>query len=361
VKIAVIGTGLVGGSIGLALSALDHDIVGFDADADRAARAKEVGAVGAVASSIAEASSGADLVFVAVPVSAVPEVVVAALDAGAGLVTDVGSVKGPVVAEVGRLRPDAASRFLGGHPMAGSEQDGIESARADLFVGATWVLTPTTATDERAYIELRSLLRDFDAEVVSVTPADHDELVALVSHVPQLASSTLMDVASTREAEHQALLRLAAGGFRDMTRIAASHPAMWLDILTSNRDAVLAALDAYVEALGRARDLVAAGDRTALEQLLARARAARRNLPVGAAVAGDLVELRVPVLDRPGVIYEVASLAARLGVNIFNIDIAHSIESDSGVMEMVVAAAEAEVFEAGLHELGYRTSRSELS
>ncbi len=360
-RVAVIGTGLVGGSIGFALAALGHDVVGFDADADRVARAKELGAVGAVASSVAEAARDADLVFVAVPVSAIPDIVVAALDAGAGLVTDVGSVKGPVVAAVAALRPDTADRYLGGHPMAGSEQDGIESARADLFVGATWVLTPTTATDSRGYTDLRALLREFNAEVVAVTPADHDELVALVSHVPQLASSTLMDVANMREAEHQALLRLAAGGFRDMTRIAASHPAIWLDILTANRDAVLAALDAYLEALGQARDLVAAGDRDALEQLLARARSARRNLPVGAAIAGDLVELRVPVSDRPGVLAEVTLLAGRLGVNIFNIDIAHSIESDAGVMEMVVAAAEAEAFERGLHELGYRTSRSELT
>jgi prephenate dehydrogenase len=360
-RIAVVGTGLVGGSIGLALSALGHDVVGFDADADRTARAKEVGAVGAVASSVAEAARDADLVFVAVPVSAVPEIVVTALDAGARLVTDVGSVKGPVVAEVAQMRPDAAARFLGGHPMAGSEQDGIDSARPDLFVGATWVLTPTPATDQHAYTELRALLRDFDAEVVSVTPEDHDELVALVSHVPQLASSTLMNVATLREAEHQALLRLAAGGFRDMTRIAASHPAIWLDILTSNRDAVLAALDAYLAALGQARELVATGDRDALAELLAQARAARRNLPVGASVAGDLVEVRVPVPDRPGVIAEVTTLAGRRGVNIFNIDIAHSIESDGGVMEMIVAAAQAEVLERGLHELGYRTSRSELS
>jgi prephenate dehydrogenase len=361
VRVAVIGTGLVGGSIGLAVAALGHEVVGFDADADRVARAKELGAVGAVAASVAEAARGADLVFVAVPVSAIPSVVVGALDAGARLVTDVGSVKGPVVAEIAQMRPDAADRFLGGHPMAGSEQDGIDSARADLFVGATWVLTPTTATDEQAYTALRALLRELNAEVVSVTPADHDELVALVSHVPQLASSTLMDVATAQEAEHQALLRLAAGGFRDMTRIAASHPAMWLDILTTNRDAILAALDAYLAALGDVRGLVATGDREALSELLARARAARRNLPVGASVAGDLVEIFVPVPDRPGVLAEVTTLAGRLGVNISNFAIAHSVEGKGGVIEMVVAEAQADAFERGLHELGYRTSRSELA
>src|SRR5436305_13529041 len=160
------------------------------------------------------------------------------------------------------------------------------------------------------------MLQALGAEVVSVTPDHHDLLVALVSHVPQLASSTLMDVAIAHEEEHRALLRLAAGGFRDMTRIAASHPAIWLDILTSNRESVLAALDAYLAALQRARGLIAAGDRDGLTNLLARARAARRNLPVGAAMAGELVELRVPVPDRPGVLAEVTTLAGRLGVNV---------------------------------------------
>jgi prephenate dehydrogenase len=360
-RVAVIGTGLVGGSIGLALAGLDHEVVGFDREPDHSSRAKELGAIDVIASSVADAASDADVVFVAVPVGAVVEVATEALDAGAALVTDVGSVKGPVVAAIEKRRPDDAARFLGGHPMAGSEQDGVEAARGDLFVGATWVLTPTTATDEASYAQLRSLLRDLHAEVVTVTPEDHDVLVALVSHVPQLASSTLMDVATAHEEEHRALLRLAAGGFRDMTRIAASHPTIWLDILTSNRDAVLRALDAYLDALRQARDLVAHGDRDALNQLLARARSARRNLPVGASVATDLVELRVPVPDRKGVIAEVTTLADRLGVNVADIEIAHSLEGEQGVLVMIVAASHADAYEAGLHDLGYLTSRTELS
>jgi prephenate dehydrogenase len=359
-RVAVIGTGLVGGSIGLALAGLDHVVVGYDHDADRLARAKGLGALDEIAGSVDDAARGTDVVFVAVPISAIVDVVTASLDAGAALVTDVGSVKGSVVAAVERTRPEAAARFLGGHPMAGSEQDGIDAARRDLFVGATWVLTPTAATDDGAYARLGALLRQMHAEVVTVTPEDHDVLVALVSHVPQLASSTLMDVATAHEEEHRALLRLAAGGFRDMTRIAASHPAIWLDILTSNRDAVLAALDAYLAALGDARELIAAGDRDALAQLLARARAARRNLPVGAAVATDLVELRVPVPDRPGVIAEVTTLAGRLGVNVADFEIAHSLEGGAGVLVLVVAAADATAYEDGLQALGYRTARTEL-
>src|SRR5205085_10066804 len=148
---------------------------------------------------VGDAARDADVVFVAVPVGAIVDVVCEALDAGATLVTDVGSVKGPVVAAVDRGRPDVANRFLGGHPMAGSEQDGIDAARRDLFVGATWVLTPTSRTDDNGYARLRGLVRAMHADVVTVTPEDHDVLVALVSHVPQLASSTLMDVATAHE------------------------------------------------------------------------------------------------------------------------------------------------------------------
>jgi prephenate dehydrogenase len=361
VRIAVIGTGLIGGSIGLALVERGHDVVGFDRDADRLARAVEIGAVTARADSVAAAAADAELAFVALPVGSIADAVVGLLDAGVPLVTDVGSVKGPVVAEVGRRCPALAARFVGGHPMAGSEQEGIEGARSDLFVGAAWVVTPTPATADSIYTTLNGLLRELRAEVVAVTPEDHDVLVSFVSHVPQLAASTLMDVATTHEAEHRALLRLAAGGFRDMTRIASSHPSIWVDILTSNRDAVLGALDAYLVGLQHARDIVAAGDRGALENLLSRARAARRNLPVGIPMATKLVELRIVVPDTPGVIAEVTTLAGRLGVNVVDLEIAHSMEGAAGVLVLIVAAADADGFEAGLHDLGYSTRRSDIT
>jgi prephenate dehydrogenase len=360
VRVAVIGTGLVGGSIGLACSAHGHEVVGFDRDRDRSARALELGAVSRVAPELRDAVAGADVVFVAVPVHGIAGAVAEALDAGAAIVTDVGSVKAPVVRDVTERCPTGAMRFVGGHPMAGSEQDGVDGARADLFVGAAWVLTPTPDTGEVEYTTVRALARELGAEVVTVTPEDHDVLVSFVSHVPQLAASILMDVATAHEAEHRALLRLAAGGFRDMTRIAASQPAIWLDILTSNRDAVLSALDAYVDALVSARAQVAAGDRDALAQLLERARAARRNLPVAAALADDLVELLVPVPDRPGVLAEVTTTAGRLGVNVANIEISHSSEG-GGVLELTVRASEAAAFESALHDLGYHTARRELA
>lgn len=360
-RVAVVGTGLIGGSVGLALTARGFDVVGFDRDESHLVRAKQLGAIGEIALTLADAVVGADLVVVAVPVGAVAEAVVEALDEGASVVTDVGSVKAPVVAQVERERPDASARFIGGHPMAGSEQEGVEGADPTLFVGSTWVLTPTANTDERAYTHVLRVVRDLGADVVTVTPAHHDALVALVSHVPQLAASTLMNVATADDDDRRVMLRLAAGGFRDMTRIAAGHPGIWPDILTTNRDAVLAALDTYVGALLHAREIVASGSREDLLSLLERARAARRNLPVGVSMATKLSELRVPVPDRPGVIAEVTTLAGRLGVNVHDVEIAHSLEGGRGVMVLVVAAIDAEAYENGLQDLGYHVSRTDLA
>jgi prephenate dehydrogenase len=359
--VALLGTGLIGGSIGLALSKAGVAVTGFDADADRARRARDLGALGAVASTVEDAVAGVDVVIVAVPVSRIAPLVVQALDAGAPVVTDVGSVKAAVVDAVAAARPDAAARFVGGHPMAGSEQDGLDGADADLFAGATWVLTPVGTTDPAAHTAVRSLVADVGAEIVEVTPEHHDALVALVSHVPQLAATTLMDVAASSDEAHSLVLRLAAGGFRDMTRIAAGHPGIWPDICVANRDAIVAALDDYLAALGAVRALVTAGDGDGLLTVLERARDARRSLPVGARDLGPLVELRVPVPDRPGVLAEVTTLAGELGVNIADLEIAHSLEGGQGVLVMVVPEAGIDAFEARLVAAGYHVSRSGLT
>ena len=360
-RIAVLGTGLVGGSVGLAARARGWTVRGYDTDPARLARAVAVGAIDEAAPDLPGAVVGADLVVVAVPVGRAAEVVQAALDAGAAIVTDVASVKAVVVEAVEAARPGAAVRFVGGHPMAGSEQDGLDGADAEMFVGATWVLTPTPATDPSAFEAVRDFAVTLGAEVIAVSPRHHDALVAVVSHVPQLAATTLMDVAARRGEEHATLLRLAAGGFRDMTRIAASHPAIWPDICVANRDAIVTRLDDYLVALGAVRDLVAGADRSGLLDLLERARAARRNLPVGTPSGSALVELRIPVPDRPGVLAEVTTAAGVLGVNIVDLEIAHSGEGVGGVLVLVIPEASVDGFEAALTERGYHHSRRVLS
>jgi prephenate dehydrogenase len=348
-RAAVIGTGLMGGSIGLALRAAGWWVTGIDSDPTRVEAARALGAVDAVG----EPSGPVDVTFVATPVGAIPAAVRYALDFSRW-VTDVGSVKAPLVAEI------ADPRFVGGHPMAGSEQEGVEGASATLFTGATWVLTPVESTDPDAYATVRSSVSSLGADVIAVSPDAHDELVAVVSHVPHLAAATLMALASEGADEHRALLRLAAGGFRDMTRIAAGNPAIWPDICAANRTAIGAVLDRLLDALTTTRDLVAAGDRDGLLDTLERARAARRSLPVAGPATGELAVVRVPVPDRPGVLADVTTLATDLGVNIVDLEIAHSSEGPAGVLILVVEESATERFTGGLLARGYRPSVTSL-
>ena len=349
-RAAVIGTGLIGGSLGLALRARGWHVTGSDIDASRAARALEMGALDAVGT-----DAEAELTFVATPVGSIVGVARAAL-AGGGVVTDVGGVKAPVVAELDD------PRFVGGHPMAGSELDGIAGADAGLFEGATWVLTPTLETDTDAYTQVRAVVRSLGAEVVALPPDRHDSLVALVSHVPHLAAASLMSLASQGAEEHAAVLRLAAGGFRDMTRVAASHPAIWLDVCAENREAIVEGLDRLTDALTDMRARVAGGDRDALRLALERARDARIRLPSRIdRTDDDLIEVRVPVPDRPGVLADVTTLLAELDVNIVNLETVDSPEGPSGVLLLVVAASAEPRVRRALAERGYRPTRRHLS
>ncbi len=345
----VVGTGLIGSSVGLALRAAGWFVSGTDERAEVADTALAVGALDRVGDDPA-----AELVVVAVPVGSVPGVARAALERGA-VVTDVGSVKSPVVAAVGH------PRFVGGHPMAGSEALGPEGARADLFDGATWVLTPTATTDPDAHAMVHGVVRSLGADVVTLSPEDHDRLVATVSHVPHLAAAALMGLASERSEEHAAVLRLAAGGFRDMTRVAAGDPGIWLDICADNRDAILEVLDDLLAELAGVRAVVAAGDADALGGRLRAAQVARRNLPTGAPPAEELAEVRVSIPDRPGELAAVTTLATELGINVYDVEVAHLAGEQQGRLILVVAADRAEELAGRLSVDGRHASAHELA
>jgi prephenate dehydrogenase len=352
-RAAVVGTGLIGGSIGLALRARGWHVTGYDADRKRAEQALAAGALDAVGF-----DPEAEVTFVATPLDAVTGEVAAVFDR-AGLradavVTDVAGVKGPVVASV------TDPRFVGGHPMAGSEQVGLDGADPELFVGATWVLTPTAATDPGSYARLQAVVVSFGAEVVALTPEQHDALVAVVSHVPHLTAATLMNLADRKAEKHAALLRLAAGGFRDMTRIAAGQPGIWPDVCADNAPAIVDAFDVLLTDLSAMRDRVARGDRAGLLEVLDHAAVARRSLPSRAVRPERLTEIRVPVPDRPGVLAEITTLAGDLGVNIADLEIAHSAEGERGVLVLVVDAEGAERLQSALTGRTYRSTARAL-
>lgn len=345
----VLGLGLIGGSICVALRDRGWVISGDDNDQGRVAEALSRGIISATG-----LDPAAEITFVAVPVMAVVDQVRRALVETSGVVTDVGSVKAAVCGAIG----DA--RFIGGHPMAGSELEGLDGADPDLFAGAVWVLTPTSGTSDAAFSTVAAIVNDLGAEVVGLDPARHDELVAVVSHVPHLTAATLMGVAGSRATEHAALLRLAAGGFRDMTRIASGHPAIWLDICNENREAIVATLTMLIDGLSSMKSIVAEGDRAQLLARLTTAREARSNLPSRIKMPSELSEVRIPIPDRPGAAAEVFTLAAEIGVNIANFEVVHSVEGDRGVAVVLVDSANAELFRGGLLARGFRPAIQRL-
>ena len=321
-------------------------MAGTDLDPRRSTLALELGAIDVVGSDLS-----AEIAFVATPVAAIAGEAVRLLSdpERTGLVvTDVGGVKQQVVAALGSY-----DRFVGGHPMSGSEQVGPMGADPELFVGTTWVLTPSESTDPRSFQLVQSVVAELGADVVALAADRHDDLVALVSHVPHLAAACLMGLAADATESRAALLRLAAGGFRDMTRIAAGSPSIWPDICEENAAAIVPRLDALIERMKTVRAVVADHDRARLVDLLDHAQLARQNLPPRATRPSSLSELRVPVPDRPGVIAEVATIAGELGVNIEHLEMVHEPDRPRGVIVLTVAAAAADLVRHELASRGY--------
>ena len=339
----VIGLGLIGGSLCAALGQREWAVHGIDVDASRVAEALEKGLI-----KDGELDPGAKVTFVATPVSATIEAVRGALSRTTGVVTDVGGVKSPVVSSI------SDPRFVGGHPMAGSELVGLAGADPDLFQAATWVLCPSATTADSSFEEVASVVKELGSEIIALDATRHDELVAIVSHLPHLTAATLMGLASDRSQEHVAVLRLAAGGFRDMTRIASGHPGIWLDVCRENKSAILGALDLMQSGLKEMREIVERGDSKGLQDRLQRARVARSNIPGRVKDLLDVCEFRIPIPDRSGAAAEIFGLAAELGVNIANFEVSHSAEGSRGVLIVVVDTAQSDVFRGGLLARGFR-------
>jgi prephenate dehydrogenase len=244
--------------------------------------------------------------------------------------------------------------------MAGTEEEGIEAADGSLFSGSWWILTPTDRSDPAAYQRLHTLLTTLGARIMALDPSEHDELMAIISHVPQLTATALMNLAADRGRDHAGLLALAAGGFRDVTRVAASNPDIWLDICRENRDAIAATLDSFADALRVLREQIQNGDAEALRDAFLRARASRRGLP-GKEVAGDVYEVTMPVPDRPGVLAQVTTSIGNLGVNIEDLQITHSTEGGRGVLHLTIGGDEhARQVTKALRDQGFDARESPL-
>ncbi|HET9109542.1 MAG TPA: prephenate dehydrogenase/arogenate dehydrogenase family protein [Ktedonobacterales bacterium] len=299
-RVAIIGLGLMGGSLGLALRTGDaagplaREVVGYDSAPGVAQRAVARGALDVPAESLAEAVTAADLVVIATPTLAAERTLreVASHLAPDVVVTDLCSVKAPLVAVASQTlrQPE---RFVGGHPMAGRERAGIEAAAADLYCGARWALTPTPQTAPDALRQLRALVEALGAEPLELDAVAHDAAVAGVSHLPLTLAVALTQTLAEAD-DWPTMAQLAAGGYRDTTRVAAGDPVMGRDILLANREALLARLDAFAEALARLREAIAQGDATQIEATLGAAQTMRQAWEASRQQPGVERKSRVP-------------------------------------------------------------------
>jgi prephenate dehydrogenase len=350
-RVAVLGVGLIGGSIGLAArTRLGAEVVGFDPDAATREAALATGAADTATDSIAAACEGAEVVFCAAPVGRLPELAAAALAASGPdtAVTDVGSTKRDIVAALA-----ADERFIGGHPLAGAETAGVANARADLFEGARWYLTPTEASDGLLYDRLQRAVAGLGARPQAIEAAQHDRLMATVSGMPHAVANALVAEAAADLASGERVPEVGPS-FRDATRVAGSNPAIWADIFASNRDAVADSVEAVARRLTDAAALIRSGDTGAIATWHAAAGEDRRRLLEAERPGGPLYELRIIVANRPGTMATLALALGDAGVNIEDMALHPAPDMTSGAVSLWVAGAEqAERGATLVRELGH--------
>jgi prephenate dehydrogenase len=328
--VAIVGTGLIGGSAGMAARRrLGAHVRGTGR---KAPLGVELGALDEACVDIRAAVEGADVAIVCAPVDVLAQVtcdVLAAAPPGCA-VTDVGSTKQEVVAAAG-----ADERFVGGHPLAGAEVAGVEHAREDLFDGATWYLTPQPTTSGVLFERVHKLLTGIGAHPQVVEAADHDRTMAAVSHLPHVLANVL--VAQAAGALGSGRMPATGPSFRDATRVAGANPALWTGIYRSNREALRAAVDASISRLTEVRGALEADDGAALLAWQSEAADSRRALLEAGLAGGPVRELRAAVPNRPGVVAEIALTLSRAGINISDMALSPSPDNMTGVVSLWVA------------------------
>lgn len=336
-KAALIGTGLIGGSIGLALreKKMVKIITCYDRDPEAAAEAVALSAADRVVKSAAEAVKDADLIILAVPVLSTLDILKEILPEvkDGALITDVGSTKGSIMATVEKLLPQSVS-YIGGHPMAGSEESGIRGADPALLENAIYVLTPGPGTPENVIKKFTDLIEGTGAQPLILDPLAHDRMVAMVSHLPHISAAALVQsVAGAGDIE---LIRtLAAGGFRDSTRIALGNPEVWRDICVSNRWALLSALKIFKQSLETIENYLKEPNAEAVEEFLTQSRDYRNSIPHrGRGILPEVYDVIVLVRDSPGVIGKITTLLGEEGINIDAIEILHIRELSGGSIRL---------------------------
>lgn len=336
--VLIVGLGLIGSSIALDIKQVHPQvqIIGLDTDRESLAIAKRQGIIDQIGETLPTEAPVADFIILCTPVKAairqLTELSELPLKPGV-IITDVGSTKSEIMTKVRTLAPDFP--FVGGHPMAGSHKSGVLAADKDLFENAYYILTPKTDADEDLVEQLEALLHGTRAKFVVLSAEEHDQITGMLSHLPHVIASGLVNQSKKFTQTYPRAQQLAAGGFRDITRIASSDPRMWTDVLLSNQAPILSQLDSWQEEMQAIRAAIAAGDRQAIFEFFVEAKETRDTLPVhekGAIPA--FYDLFVDVPDYPGVIAEVTGYLAEEEISLINVKIIETREDIFGILQL---------------------------
>ncbi len=350
-RLAIVGTGLIGASVGLAARRRGHSVVAYDADPETLREALERGAADEPAETAEQAVGGAELAVLAVPIAQLPAAVRAALASpGAATVTDVGSTKAAVCDAA-----EGSPRFVGGHPICGSEARGPRHANAELFEGATWFLAPLTESEPDRYRAVHGFVSELGATPVAIDPVAHDRLVALTSHVPHVLANVVVNHAGATRVEGHEPLASAGGSLRDMTRVAGANPRIWVDIFLDNAEAIREALAEQRRRIEQVESALEQGDAGFLARWIGEAAQNRRRMLAGAYPdPGSLQRVRVHVPDRPGVLAGITQALGAERINIEDFELQHESPERGGTLTLLVTGeAEAERAAELLESQGY--------
>lgn len=356
--IGIVGVGLLGGSIGYILKkkGFASKVIGIGRNEERLRRAVELGAIDSFTLDFDSSISTVDILIVAVPVTMIASFVKRAaphLKEGA-IITDVGSTKKSVTQEVEAILPSHL-RFVGGHPMAGSEKTGVEALDPYIFENAYYVLTRSSKTDPEAYNVVKEMVNSLDATCIEMDVDLHDMSVAMISHGPHVVAAAMVNCADRVDDGSDSVLSLAAGGFKDTTRIASGSPEMWVDICMTNGDKIVDILNCLEHDINDFKEAIRTGDREQLKQLFVSAKETRDSLPGrGKGFSSPMLEFILFVPDEPGIIGRISNTLGEMRVNIKDIEVLHMREDEGGSIRIGVEYKD-DSFKAvdRLKELGY--------
>ena len=358
-RLALVGTGLIGASVGLAAKRVGAEVVGFDPDPTALEGAVGKGAVDEAAPSREDALQGAELAVVAAPVAQLAREVSTVLESAPEdcTVTDVGSTKTAVCAGA-----NGCARFVGGHPVCGSEARGPEHASGELFQGATWFLTPLPETDAQRYRLVHAFVSGLGATPVAVDPEAHDRIVALTSHLPHALANLLLNQAGTSRVEGHEPLASAGGSLRDMTRVAGANPRIWVDIFLDNAGPLREALADHRRRVEQVEAALEKRDAGFLARWIAEAAGNRRRMLADAFDApGELQRIDVHVPDRPGVLAGITQALGAERINIEDFELRHLSPERGGTLTLLVSGREqAQRAAAELEAQGYSAAVSSI-